>query len=226
MCPCSSGLEFSSCCGANDTLPKGVVIKRNVIPDSVCDKMVSYLDQQPKAWLSVFDKASPEELPQYMLDKETRIAQGVKQGKLRKVLEQTVRKHLTTTLRDEYDKTLIWFESPEVMYYQAGGRYIPHADSENMIGNTGFWRRMFDRDYSLLLYLSEDFEGGSLLFNRFGFRYQPRKGDLVLFPSDNRYLHEAEPVTAGHRYAVVSWCSVKEGTRDGKRAKNRIMVGE
>jgi predicted 2-oxoglutarate/Fe(II)-dependent dioxygenase YbiX len=30
---------------------------------------------------------------------------------------------------------------------------------------------------------------------------------LVYFPSDNRYLHTALPVTKGTRHAIVSWIS-------------------
>ena len=53
-----------------------------------------------------------------------------------------------------------------------------------------------DRDYSMLLYLNDDFEG-SLRFEFFNFTYQPRKGDLLIFPSNCLYLHEARKVEEG-----------------------------
>ena len=60
----------------------------------------------------------------------------------------------------------------------------------------------------MLIYLNDDFKGGMLRFDRFNYRVKPRAGMAVLFPSDCRYIHEAENVTDGVRYAIVSWASV------------------
>ena len=43
----------------------------------------------------------------------------------------------------------------------------------------------------------------------FNYTYRPRKGDLLFFPSDHRYLHQAETVTSGARYAIVSWAALE-----------------
>ena len=58
-----------------------------------------------------------------------------------------------------------------------------------------------------MLYLSDDFEGGAVAFTKLGYTVQPKAGMLVAFPSDERYLHEAQPVISGTRYAIVSWAS-------------------
>jgi predicted 2-oxoglutarate/Fe(II)-dependent dioxygenase YbiX len=70
-----------------------------------------------------------------------------------------------------------------------------------------------DRDYSMLFYVNDDYEGGHINCLMFNYRYEPRRGDLVLFPSDHRYVHTAEPVTRGNRYAIVSWAAVKESRK-------------
>ena len=69
-----------------------------------------------------------------------------------------------------------------------------------------------DRDVSLLIYLNNDFEGGDLRFNYFNYTFSPRKGDVVLFPSDHRYMHEAQLVSKGTRYVIVSWGSTSEAS--------------
>ena len=58
-------------------------------------------------------------------------------------------------------------------------------------------------------YLNNDFEGGAVRFEHFNYTFFPEKGDLLIFPSDYLYLHEALLVTAGVRYVIVSWANVK-----------------
>ena len=61
----------------------------------------------------------------------------------------------------------------------------------------------------MLIYLSNDFEGGELSFYKLNYQIRPQAGAVVLFPSDHRYLHQAETVKKGVRYAIVSWSAVK-----------------
>ena len=77
-----------------------------------------------------------------------------------------------------------------------------------------------DRDYSLLLYVNDGYEGGTLYFQNFDLRIRPTRGMLIAFPSDHRYLHAAEPLVSGERYAVVGWGSVK-----GVRKLNPVPRG-
>lgn len=104
-----------------------------------------------------------------------------------------------------FGRDVEWFERPKVLRYGPGHHYGTHADNCHRERSQNFWTKKIDRDVSLLMYLNEDFEGGSLTFEKFAYEFQPRVGDLVLFPSDNRYKHGANPVKSGVRYAVVSW---------------------
>ena len=61
----------------------------------------------------------------------------------------------------------------------------------------------------MLIYLNDGYEGGELSFYKFNYQVWPRAGAVVMFPSDHRYLHQAEKVTKGMRYAIVSWASVQ-----------------
>lgn len=61
------------------------------------------------------------------------------------------------------------------------------------------------RMISMLAYLNEDFEGGVIEFPRQGIAYRPRKGAVLLFPSNFVYPHASTPVTSGTKYAVVGW---------------------
>lgn len=108
-----------------------------------------------------------------------------------------------------------WFERPEVLRYGPGGEYKPHADADHFVAEERRWQRVADRDLSVLLYLSDQYEGGEIAFPNFGFQFKPKAGVLVAFPSDARYLHTARPVTHGERWALVSWAAVRGTPRVG-----------
>ncbi len=111
------------------------------------------------------------------------------------------------------------FEWPDILHYGPGGRYDLHADAETRDPQTGEWVRVLERDYSLLIYLNDEFTGGAIEFPNFGYRVQPRRGMLVAFPSDHRYAHAALPVESGTRFVIVSWAAAVGSPRlhDGVR---------
>ena len=79
--------------------------------------------------------------------------------------------------------------------YNVGDAYPKHYDGPTRLG----------RHISAILYLNDDYEGGELYFPLFDITIKPMKGMLILFPSNYAYQHEALPVTAGTKYAIVTW---------------------
>ncbi len=212
-CPCGSQHSFANCCNKDPSSPpKGVVLIQHAVPDKTCDNLVKYLKNQPKQWLEIIQGNDASGNTVSVKDPSRR-TEAIHLGKFRKKISMIVEKNLKQIIQDQLGATLQWYEAPDVMYYSAGGLYQTHSDSENFNSAAGVWQKFSDRDYSLLIYLSDDFEGGQLSFNRFGYSHTPQKGDLIFFPSDNRYLHTADPVTAGNRYVIVSWCATKESNK-------------
>lgn len=220
-CPCGSGQLLRNCCGQPGAIPRNIILEHKALDAKKCDQLVSYYETRKKQWLQV--NQTSLEGGKYVQDKQ-RITQTVDQGKYQKYIDRLIESSLTRILNKHFQKTLYWYERPHVLYYKEGGKYSAHSDSENHNTIIDSWVKVIDRDYSILLYLADDFEGGELLFNRFGFRYKPRRGDLVVFPSDQRYIHTAEPVTNGNRYAIVSWCSVAESERRFAMPENARLV--
>jgi len=214
-CSCESGKVFGDCCGstAPDRAPPcGIHIQPNIVPDSYCHQLLTYARKQPKRWLSI---VRPQAGSQQLSKKqdEDRVAREVKLGKWRPKVLKTVESNFRDLIREKFDQTLLWFEEPNLLFYSAGGFYAPHADSHAYFAGQGIWQKAMDRDYSMLFYLNDDYEGGHVNFMMFNYRYKPKKGDLILFPSDHRYVHTAEPVTRGNRFAIVSWAAVSESRK-------------
>jgi hypothetical protein len=86
----------------------------------------------------------------------------------------------------------------ELLRYQEGERFGLHTDT--ILGrNEGF------RQLSSILYLNDNYTGGETAFPRHEIKFKAKAGDLLLFPSNFCYPHEALPVTKGTKYAIVTW---------------------
>lgn len=86
----------------------------------------------------------------------------------------------------------------ELLRYQEGEQFGLHTDA--ILGRAEGFRQL-----SALLYLNDDYTGGETYFPRQSLKFKARAGDLLLFPSNFCYPHEALPVTKGTKYAVVTW---------------------
>jgi predicted 2-oxoglutarate/Fe(II)-dependent dioxygenase YbiX len=67
------------------------------------------------------------------------------------------------------------------------------------------------RDVSSVLYLSDDFDGGELIFKNLNLTIKPKAGMLILFPGAKEYTHEVTKITRGTRFIVPQfWAEYNE----------------
>lgn len=95
-----------------------------------------------------------------------------------------------------YDIGTLTDEGYSLLKYENGTHYKKHHDCGGLHK---------DRVVSILVYLNDDYEGGELEFPYFNFKYKPKAGDIILFPSNYTFSHIAHPVTKGTKYSIVSW---------------------
>ena len=196
----------------------------NFIDKEYCKDLVDFAEQRPGQPLMVIDSeaSTPDNIVK--VADPRRVTERVNLDERRQEINELV-EEIFVKLADEcLGKTLDWYETPELMRYREGGMYMSHADSENMDLKTRQWSKAIDRDLSLLIYLNEDFEGGELSFYQFNYQVWPRTGGVVMFPSDHRYQHQAEKVTKGVRYAIVSWASVRGIPKIAEKPPNSAIM--
>jgi predicted 2-oxoglutarate/Fe(II)-dependent dioxygenase YbiX len=238
-CVCGSGKAFLDCCGNSDApywneQASGRIagtffdpqFRRYVEKEAVCRLggvsyppgiLVRRLDSdyglQAFSVTLVTAKrvraAMVKEANQAQMRISNRVTEIVDQGALAGGLIELVRKAYAREIEPFFNCRLRSLETPQVLRYTRGSHYKPHSDSDVIDPGAQRWRKAQDRDYSLLIHLDDDYEGGDLIFPNFDFRLRPRAGMLVAFPSDCRYLHGAMPVLSGVRHAIVSWCAVQ-----------------
>jgi len=214
-CFCNSGLPFGECCGTRSEPrkpPVGTQLVSGFVDPVTCRKWVTRLEQQPRLRAKTMDFERSTAGSVVHVDDPRRVCHDVNAGVLRKQITERITEGFRLAAV-KAGHSLAWFETPRILRYQPGGFYLRHADNCLVDRPSNTWYRVRDRDLSLLIYLNEDFTGGGLSFINFNFHFRPRAGDLLVFPSDNRYEHQAEVVQSGVRYVVASWAAFADSRR-------------
>ena len=111
-----------------------------------------------------------------------------------------IRDRLGAAVRDyceRFSLQIAFDEGLQLLKYGPGKQYKPHCDR----GPGHEFRTL-----SAVMYLNpSDYEGGSTYFVHHDVNVHPATPSVALFPSDYSYLHQAKPVIAGTKYAVVTW---------------------
>lgn len=97
-----------------------------------------------------------------------------------------------------YTPSLGYFQFTQ---YKEGDYFNWHSDSNNTIFK--------DRFYTIVLQLTNDYEGGEfqLLINGNEITLEKGIGNLFIFPAET--IHRIKPVTENVRYSLVNWLKLK-----------------
>lgn len=99
----------------------------------------------------------------------------------------------------------IYADMLQLVRWRPGDEQHPHADSENPDGTPHPYPW---REHASILYLNDDYEGGSIYFPQHDLELNPKPGTMVTFPGTAEYMHGVRTITAGERYSIASfWTS-------------------
>ncbi len=206
-CYCGSNKTFGECCASPDPHrepPQYIQIIHDYLTPAECKSFIRFSSKQPKSWLTVVDEkeASTNNRVVEMRHPE-RVTQSVDMGKKFEQASQwinaAIKRYVAPVGKPE------WYEAPQLLRYGPGGKYEKHADAEQLESSSNRVFRFLDRDFSLLIYLNDDYRGGEIEFTSLNFTYKPRAGDLVVFPSNHVFTHRSKSIEFGTKYALVSW---------------------
>jgi predicted 2-oxoglutarate/Fe(II)-dependent dioxygenase YbiX len=122
----------------------------------------------------------------------------VQDKQLLRDLTQTIGRRLIPELRRTFAYGADRFEGFKIACYDASSSGFFHPHRDNLSPSTAH------RRFAMSLNLNDDYEGGEIRFPEYGDSlYRPATGEALLFSC--ALLHEVLPVTAGRRFALLSF---------------------
>jgi hypothetical protein len=86
-------------------------------------------------------------------------------------------------------------EGYHIVRYTEGQFFAEHTDA-----TPEYPRRM-----SAIIYLNDDYEGGTITFTGIEQSFKPEKNTIMIFPSSKDFSHSADPVISGTKYAIIGF---------------------
>lgn len=103
-------------------------------------------------------------------------------------------------VREHYDTPALEIDVLHLVGWPTGWKMEPHADNAHASGEQ---HEFHWRDYSGVLYLNDDFEGGGLYLPKQDVLIQPKKGMFVSLPCGLSHTHGVTEVTKGLRITLA-----------------------
>jgi hypothetical protein len=70
-------------------------------------------------------------------------------------------------------------------------------------------------EYSSVIYLNDEYEGGEIYFPRQSFEHRPKKYSAIFFPGNSfNYIHGVKEITSGNRFTALYMQSTKKEFMD------------
>lgn len=111
-------------------------------------------------------------------------------------------KEVLLNLRIKYPQVPIYAETFQLVRWLPGCEQLPHADGENEDGSEHEYSW---RTHASLIYLNENYKGGSIYFPKQFLEIKPTPRSLIFFPGTTDYLHGVRQVTEGVRYTIAGF---------------------
>jgi hypothetical protein len=182
----------------SEFLGKWIGHYENVIPDELCDDIISYTIESKKlspSTYSTHDSTSPKSSQRVFMDDvwfrdgEDKYYEEMKEHTLN-VLSNYQKIHKVVCKR---------YTDFRINRYSSGGFMSEHID--NIHHSHG--QQYGYPHLSVLLFLNEDYKGGEFMVA--DNEYKTSKGSAIIFPSNFMFPHKVNKIEYGTRWSVISW---------------------
>lgn len=181
-----------------DTLHNYIIVIKNIVPNSLCDKIITEYKNAAE-WVKATTGSGILEKVRNCdtigLSQPFVIQDNTNRFKIDQDLFEVVSKCIKEYNTQFKHSTIQEDTGYDLLRYKEGGFYIQHTDT--------FLQA--PRLVSCSLHLNDNYEGGEFAFFDRTLKYKLDKGDALMFPSTFMYPHEVMPVTKGTRYSIITW---------------------
>ena len=184
-------------------IEKNIVVLKNWLSDDLCDRLVTHVESFGEdVWWEKNKREWWHGKFFFVEDKD---------------LDEEL-KHMRIRLQELF-KGELWVESMNSVHRMTEGQSMfEHAD--NLAESLGLDNKCV---FGVTHYIN-NFEGGEIYYPYLPFEYKPEKGDLLLHPGWEDYLHGTRPVSGNTaRYIVAGFASLPEA--EELRKKDQLYEG-
>lgn len=177
-------------------VPAPVLVLPRVLEPALCERLVAVYEAGGGAESGFMVERDGRTVGVYDDSRKRRRDQTIEDEALREAIRARISRRIAPEMRKAFQFNATRIERYIVACYDgaSGGHFRAHRD--NTTPATAH------RRFAVTMNLNDGFEGGELWFPEFGpRRYRPPAGGAVVFSCS--LLHEARPVTAGRRYALL-----------------------
>lgn len=199
-----------------------VLFVPRVVDAALRDRLIQLLDQQGSVETGVETSSDGGRGEVLDASYKRRRDHTVAEPDLLRELSSAVGRRIMPEIRKAFAFRATRFEGFKIACYDAstGGFFRAHRD--NLSSSTAH------RVFALTINLNEEYEGGQLRFPEYGNQlYRPVSGGALVFSC--AHLHEVLDVTAGRRFALLSFLYGEPppgGALRGTIAKNPRLIAE
>lgn len=162
-----------------------------IVPE-ICDSVVEWFKSQKKLDTNAGNN---------LFDNRTIPYSSIQNEDIKRAVN-AYRFDITSLVREKFELKL-YPDYTDLVYWPSGLSMDVHADAVWLDGTPA----MFPYRYCAgVCYLNDDYEGGETFFPNFNVEIKPKKGKVVLFPSNLEYQHGVREVK-GDRYTMPIWFS-------------------
>ena len=178
---------------------KSFIEKENFLNQADCDLLINY----QKLYSSNDDSDWSQQSHDENWEKRIVVCDKLYDKNVRDIIE-SVHYQASILCAKFYNEDVIYPEFSNLVYWGGGMKLDLHADNV-FINDPQTPHYASNRDYSAVLYLNEEFEGGETYFKYNNYQPIPKTGKLILFTSDEKDAHGVREITVGKRYTLALW---------------------
>ena len=178
-------------------LGKWIGYYENVVPDELCDDIISYTIESKELTPSTYsthDGTSPKSSQRVFMDD---VWFRVNEKYYEEMKEHTL--NVLSIYQKVHNVVCQRYTNFRVNRYSSGGFMSEHIDSiHHSHGQQYGYPHL-----SALLFLNEDYKGGEFVVA--DKEYKTSKGSAIIFPSNFMFPHKVNKIEYGSRWSVISW---------------------
>ena len=175
---------------------KPIFEQENFLDPYICKKLIEYQENN-----SLNSK-------NYMNDMslgfwESRVVGEGRYDDTIKNITNIIHNHIINLINNFYNDK-VYLELTNLVYWGEGMELELHGDNF-WIDDPKAQHPVSHRDYSSVLYLNDNFDGGETYFENSRYQIKPKTGKLVFFTSGPEHVHGVKKITRGKRYTLATW---------------------